>query len=195
MLARMMGATGDGLHDRLMEFSRAITGATFFGAFLGDVIISQTLTTLRQWSVTQWRHLLFLVVGERDDSTMATLLVHAAKVAKEQGHEVVLWLWNEAVDAGRKGNRRSRDGGEPTPLKDLLAPCKPLIFPSGSAGPAPWHGRSALGISSRARRSKACRTTLRPSPNVTATWHSDSASNDIRNSAHLIGMEVADSHT
>jgi putative iron-dependent peroxidase len=30
MLARMMGATGDGLHDRLMEFSRAVTGATFF---------------------------------------------------------------------------------------------------------------------------------------------------------------------
>lgn len=30
MLARMMGTTGDGLHDRLMEFSRAVTGATFF---------------------------------------------------------------------------------------------------------------------------------------------------------------------
>jgi putative iron-dependent peroxidase len=30
MLARMMGATTDGLHDRLMEFSRAVTGATFF---------------------------------------------------------------------------------------------------------------------------------------------------------------------
>jgi putative iron-dependent peroxidase len=30
MLARMMGTTADGLHDRLMEFSRAVTGATFF---------------------------------------------------------------------------------------------------------------------------------------------------------------------
>lgn len=30
MLARMMGTTNDGLHDRLMEFSRAVTGATFF---------------------------------------------------------------------------------------------------------------------------------------------------------------------
>ena len=30
MLARMMGTTGDGLHDRLMEFSRAVTGGTFF---------------------------------------------------------------------------------------------------------------------------------------------------------------------
>ena len=27
MLARMIGASGDGLHDRLMEFSRAVTGA------------------------------------------------------------------------------------------------------------------------------------------------------------------------
>jgi putative iron-dependent peroxidase len=30
MLARMMGTVEDGLHDRLMEFSRAVTGATFF---------------------------------------------------------------------------------------------------------------------------------------------------------------------
>lgn len=30
MLARMMGTTDDGNHDRLMEFSRAVTGATFF---------------------------------------------------------------------------------------------------------------------------------------------------------------------
>ena len=29
-LARRMGTTGDGLRDRLMEFSRAVTGATFF---------------------------------------------------------------------------------------------------------------------------------------------------------------------
>jgi putative iron-dependent peroxidase len=30
MLQRMMGASGDGLHDRLMEFSHAVTGAAFF---------------------------------------------------------------------------------------------------------------------------------------------------------------------
>ena len=42
MLARMMGATGDGLHDRLMEFSRAVTGATFF------VPSSETLSALKQ---------------------------------------------------------------------------------------------------------------------------------------------------
>jgi putative iron-dependent peroxidase len=30
MLARMLGASGDGLHDRLMDFTRAVSGATFF---------------------------------------------------------------------------------------------------------------------------------------------------------------------
>ncbi len=30
MLARMMGASGDGLHDRLMDFTRPVTGAAFF---------------------------------------------------------------------------------------------------------------------------------------------------------------------
>lgn len=42
MLARMMGATTDGLHDRLMEFSRAVTGATFF------VPSMETLSSLKQ---------------------------------------------------------------------------------------------------------------------------------------------------
>ncbi len=30
MLSRMIGASGDGLHDRLMEFTCAVTGASFF---------------------------------------------------------------------------------------------------------------------------------------------------------------------
>jgi putative iron-dependent peroxidase len=34
MLARMIGTSGDGLHDRLMEFSRAVSGATFFAPSL-----------------------------------------------------------------------------------------------------------------------------------------------------------------
>ena len=42
MLARMMGTTADGLHDRLMEFSRAVTGATFFVPSL------ETLSSLKQ---------------------------------------------------------------------------------------------------------------------------------------------------
>jgi putative iron-dependent peroxidase len=42
MLARMMGTTGDGLHDRLMEFTRAVTGATYFVPSL------ETLSSLKQ---------------------------------------------------------------------------------------------------------------------------------------------------
>jgi putative iron-dependent peroxidase len=30
MLERMLGASGDGVHDRLMDFTRAVSGATFF---------------------------------------------------------------------------------------------------------------------------------------------------------------------
>jgi hypothetical protein len=44
----------------------------------------------------------FIISGSRgtDDPTMATLPFMAAKTAKEQGHDVVLWLWNEAVTLG-----------------------------------------------------------------------------------------------
>ena len=34
MLRRMVGTTGDGLHDKLLEFTRAVSGATFFAPSL-----------------------------------------------------------------------------------------------------------------------------------------------------------------
>jgi putative iron-dependent peroxidase len=34
MLSRMLGTSGDGLHDRLMNFTRAVSGATFFAPSL-----------------------------------------------------------------------------------------------------------------------------------------------------------------
>ena len=34
MLSRMYGTAGDGLHDRLMDFTWAVTGATFFAPSL-----------------------------------------------------------------------------------------------------------------------------------------------------------------
>ena len=37
MLSRMMGSAGDGLHDRLMEFSRAVSGANFFAPSLSTL--------------------------------------------------------------------------------------------------------------------------------------------------------------
>ena len=65
----------------------------------------------------------FIISGSRgtDDPTMATLAFVAAKAAKEQGHDVVLWLWNEAVTIGRKGTADHVTGVNLTPLKDLLA--------------------------------------------------------------------------
>lgn len=65
----------------------------------------------------------FIISGSRgtDDPTMATLPFMAAKVAKEQGHDVVLWLWNEAVTLARKGVADHVTGVNLSPLKELLA--------------------------------------------------------------------------
>jgi len=64
----------------------------------------------------------FIISGSRgtDDPTMATLPFMAAKAAKEQGHDVVLWLWNEAVTLGRAGTADYVTGVNLTALKDLL---------------------------------------------------------------------------
>ncbi len=35
MLARMLGAAGDGVHDRLMDFTRAVSGAHYFAPSQG----------------------------------------------------------------------------------------------------------------------------------------------------------------
>jgi predicted peroxiredoxin len=63
-----------------------------------------------------------MISGSRgtDDPTMATLPFIAAKTAKEQGHEVVLWLWNEAVVPARPGVADHVAGVNLTPLKELL---------------------------------------------------------------------------
>ncbi|HEU5201508.1 MAG TPA: DsrE family protein [Nitrospira sp.] len=65
----------------------------------------------------------FIISGSHgtDDPTMATLPFMAAKTATEQGHDVILWLWNEAVTLGRKGTADHVHGVNLTPLKDLLA--------------------------------------------------------------------------
>jgi uncharacterized protein involved in oxidation of intracellular sulfur len=65
----------------------------------------------------------FIISGSRgtDDPTMATLPFIAAKTAKEQGHDVVLWLWNEAVVLARVGVAAHVTGVNLTPLHELLA--------------------------------------------------------------------------
>ena len=72
-----------------------------------------------------------IISGSRgtDDPTMATLPFIAAKVAKEQGHDVVLWLWNEAVVLARKGVAGHVVGVNLVPLKDLLAAVQNLGVP------------------------------------------------------------------
>jgi uncharacterized protein involved in oxidation of intracellular sulfur len=64
-----------------------------------------------------------------DDATMATLPFIATKAAREQGHEVVLWLQNEAVVLARKGVANSVNGIGLTPLKDLLAALQAVGVP------------------------------------------------------------------
>ena len=46
LLSRMMGSAGDGLHDRPMEFSRAVSGAHFFAPSLA------TLRTLARSAIS-----------------------------------------------------------------------------------------------------------------------------------------------
>ncbi len=73
----------------------------------------------------------FIISGSRgtDDPTMATLPFMAAKAAKEQGHDVVLWLQNEAVTLGRNGVADFVTGVNLTPLKDLLATVQSANIP------------------------------------------------------------------
>lgn len=64
----------------------------------------------------------FIISGSRgtDDPTMATLPFMAAKVAREQGHDVVLFLWNEAVTLARLGIADHVTGVNLPPLKEVL---------------------------------------------------------------------------
>jgi uncharacterized protein involved in oxidation of intracellular sulfur len=47
----------------------------------------------------------FVIAGSKgtDDPTMATLVFIASKAAKEQGHDVIVWLQGEGVALARKG--------------------------------------------------------------------------------------------
>ena len=89
----------------------------------------------------------FMISGSRgtDDPTMATLPFMAAKTAKEQGHDVVLWLWNEAVTLGRKGTAEHVVGVNLTPLKELLAAVQARDSLSKETLPAPSPFCAAAG--------------------------------------------------
>lgn len=54
----------------------------------------------------------FVIAGSKgtDDPTMATMAFIAAKAAKDQGHQVVIWLQGEGVVLARKGVMDSVQG-------------------------------------------------------------------------------------
>ena len=73
----------------------------------------------------------FIISGSRgtDDPTMATLPFMAAKVAREQGHDVILFLWNEAVTLAWAGVGDNLVGVNLPPLKDLLSTIQAAAIP------------------------------------------------------------------
>ena len=117
----------------------------------------------------------FIISGSRgaDDPTMATLPFMAAKTAKEQGHDVILWLWNEAVTLGHKGTADHVHGVNLTPLKDLLAAVQaagvPIWVCGACAVASKSKGRTWLPV----RRSRACRITSKLSRTAIVRWCSD----------------------
>jgi len=64
----------------------------------------------------------FIVSGSygTDNPTMATLPFMAAKTAQEQGHDVVLFLWNEAVTLARPGIGDHVIGVNLPPLREII---------------------------------------------------------------------------
>lgn len=56
-----------------------------------------------------------------DDPTMATLAFIAAKVATDEGHQVILWLQNEAAMLAKTGIAEVVQGVGLKPLKELAA--------------------------------------------------------------------------
>ncbi len=66
----------------------------------------------------------------RDDPTMATLAFIAAKVATDEGHQVILWLQNEAVVLAKKGIVDGVQGVGLKPLKELAAALESANVPT-----------------------------------------------------------------
>ena len=76
-----------------------------------------------------------------------------------RAHDVVLWLWNEAVTLGRKGTADHLIGVNLAPLKDLAAvqAAQIPIWVCGACAVARQIGAGMWPV----RLSRACRTTSR----------------------------------
>lgn len=55
-----------------------------------------------------------------NNPTLATLPFIAAKTARAKGHEVVIWLWDEATALARKGAAEPIVGVNVKPLREIL---------------------------------------------------------------------------
>ncbi len=73
----------------------------------------------------------FIISGSygTDNPTMATLPFMAAKTAQEQGHDVVLFLWNEAVTLARSGIGDYVIGVNLTPLREIITAIVSTVIP------------------------------------------------------------------
>lgn len=73
----------------------------------------------------------FIISGSRgtDDPTMASLPFLAAKSAHEAGHDVVIWLWNEAVTLARVGVAGHVSGVNLMPLGAVLEAVQAAAIP------------------------------------------------------------------
>ncbi len=64
-----------------------------------------------------------------ENPTLATLPYIAAKAAKAQGHEPIVWLWDEATALARPGAADHIVGVNVKPLKDVLAEVTEMKIP------------------------------------------------------------------
>ncbi len=64
-----------------------------------------------------------------NNPTLATLPFIAAKTAKQKGHEVVIWLWDEATVLARRGAADPIVGVNLKPLREVLQEVIDLAIP------------------------------------------------------------------
>jgi uncharacterized protein involved in oxidation of intracellular sulfur len=73
--------------------------------------------------------MLFSAKHGTDNPTLATLPYIAAKAAKAQGHDPVIWLWDEATALVTPGAADYIHGVNIKPMKDVLAEVIELGIP------------------------------------------------------------------
>ncbi len=100
---------------------------------------------------------LFVLSRGTDDPVRATRCIHLAKVAKEEGHEVSVFLIEDGVNIARIGmvdNMKSPTGDELKPLLDYLIKAEVPIFVCTPCANARHMGEEDLVASARFEKAK-----------------------------------------